>query len=360
MKRPAALGVLLAVVAWPAHAAIISVDYSLDSSGLFASNSTARSAVEAAAADIGNAITGALGAVTTDVYVGTNGISTVQFDWRLNVSNPATGTTFTQNSFSYSLNAITVYAGWRPLSGSTLGFGGPSGAGITRSSSTLESQLTGAVAAAETASNNAMLRGGGPVIGTLSGSVTQGSTTANYNLRYGAMLGSLSLDSDSDNDGSTDTAPALDAYWHYDHTTAVAPGKNDLYSVALHEILHSIGFGSSDSWDAHHTGTTWNGTAADSEVIKLTGTGAGMVSGDDSHVATGTMSVRLSDGAAQEAVMDPSLTVGTRKSLTLLDLAFLSDIGYVVVPEPSAATLALAAAMFLSLRRRRLERPHAA
>jgi hypothetical protein len=47
------------------------------------------------------------------------------------------------------------------------------------------------------------------------------------------------------------------------------------------------------------------------------------------------MSTRISDGAAQEAVMDPTLTQGTRKSLTALDLAFLRDIGYTTItPTP--------------------------
>jgi hypothetical protein len=40
------------------------------------------------------------------------------------------------------------------------------------------------------------------------------------------------------------------------------------------------------------------------------------------------MSTNALTGAAQEAVMDPSITQGTRKYLTALDLAFLRDIGY--------------------------------
>jgi hypothetical protein len=51
------------------------------------------------------------------------------------------------------------------------------------------------------------------------------------------------------NNGTTDSASLLDSYWHYDHTSPVAAGQNDFYSVALHELLHSIGFGSSDNLD---------------------------------------------------------------------------------------------------------------
>jgi len=350
MRWPFALCALL-VLALSAHAAIVTVDYSLDTGSLFSSNPTAKAAVEAAAADIGNAITHSLGAVPTDIYSGTNGSTTAQFDWKFNVTNPSTGAIFTQNTFSFSVNSLTVYAGWRPLTGLTLGVGGPAGGGFTFSGTGSASQWVGAVAAAESASNAAMSRRIGPVIGRLSGSSTLGGTTANYSVRYGPMLGSLSLDSDSDNDGSADSAAVLANYWHYDHTTAVAAGKNDLYSVALHEILHGIGFGVSDTWDSLHSGTTWTGQ----NVIALQGTGANMVSADGGHIASGAMSTRISDGVAQEAVMDPSLTVGTRKYLTQLDLAFLNDL--FSIPEPSSGMLAAAAGLFLLLNRRRHARP---
>ncbi len=345
MTRPAAFCAFLAM-AWPACAAIITVDYSLDSSGFFASNPTAQAAVNAAAADIGNAITHALGAVATDVYSGTSGATSAQFDWKFNVTNPSTGAIFTQNAFSFSANTLTIYAGWRPLAGTTLGVGGPAAGGFTFSGSGFESEWVGAVAAAEAASNAAMTRRIAPIIGSLSGSSPLGSTTANYTVQYGTMLGSLSLDADSDNNGTADDAATLAAYWHYDHTTSVAAGKNDLYSVALHEILHGIGFGSSDTWDSLHSGTTWTGQ----NVITLQGTGANMVSADGAHIASGTMSTRISDGGAQEAVMDPSLTVGTRKSLTQLDIAFVNDL--FTVPEPSSCALLLAATTILPLRRR--------
>jgi hypothetical protein len=39
--------------------------------------------------------------------------------------------------------------------------------------------------------------------------------------------------------------------------------------------------------------------------------------------------------------MDPTITVGTRKYLTDLDLAFLQDMGWEVVPEPTSAALLL-------------------
>ena len=188
-----------------------------------------------------------------------------------------------------------------------------------------------------------MPRGGGPVMGSLSGSLGGNA----YSIQYGTMVGSLSLDNDSDNNGLADSAGTLASYWHYDHTTAVAATKNDMYSVALHEILHSIGFGTAATWTGLHTGATWNGT----NVTALNGGTAVGLSADQSHVIDSFTSTRISDGATQEVVMDPSLTVGSRKLLTQMDLAFLRDLGYATVPEPSAAFLLLAGCMGLLSRR---------
>ena len=336
MKRLIALS---AILVWmcSADAAIVQVNYSFDAANgnFFGANPIAKATVNAAAQDISNAISSSLSAITTDVYTGTNGGTSATFDWKMDITNPSTGTAATLNTFNTPVNLITVYAGVRSLAGTTLGVGGPGGGGFTLGGSGSASQWVGAVAAAESASNAAMPRGAGPVIGTLSGSSTLGGTTANYSLRYGTILGSLSLNST--------------ATWHYDHTTAVGAGENDYYSVALHEILHAIGFGTSDTWNSQRSGTTWNG----SNVIALQGTGANMVSADGGHIADGAMSTRISDGVAQEAVMDPTLTVGTRKSLTQLDLAFLRDLNFTTVPEPSAAMLVLGAGLMLVMARRR-------
>ena len=78
-----------------------------------------------------------------------------------------------------------------------------------------------------------------------------------------------------------------------------------------------------------------------------------MVSSGGDHVADGFMSLRLSDGLAQESVMDPSITVGTRKSLTEVDLAFLRDLGYTTIPEPFAGMLVIGAGLVFSTLRRR-------
>ena len=43
------------------------------------------------------------------------------------------------------------------------------------------------------------------------------------------------------------------------------------------------------------------------------------------------MSRRITDGTLQEVAIDPTITTGTRKFLTELDLAFLRDIGHTTI-----------------------------
>jgi hypothetical protein len=341
----------VAVFAAPASALNIELDYSTDLSGFFSATPAAKSALDAAALDISNAITTALGAVTTDVFTGTNGMTEATFEWDLTVTNPATGGPLPLETFVLTAGTVRIYVGMRPLSGSTLGVGGPNGAGFGLSYGGFENQFPGALDAAENSSNATMSRGDGPVIGTISDEATLGSTTSDYTVIFGSLSGSLSLDNDTNNDGFVDNASTLANFWHYNHTTSVAAGKSDMYSVALHEILHALGIGAADSWDALANGSNWTGP----NVIALHGTGNGVLEPDENHIVSGLMSPRLSDGVSQEVVMDPSILTGTRKSLTQLDLAFLRDIGWDTIPEPSTAVLLFGAASTFLVRRRRKE-----
>ncbi|MEM8944905.1 MAG: PEP-CTERM sorting domain-containing protein [Planctomycetota bacterium] len=315
---------LMAVLPSKVVAIDISVEFSpgtLFHSGV---DGTAKAAINAAAADISAAITSSLDAITQDVYEGSYLSTDVTFDWNYNYTNPSTGVSTSVDNVITPADTVTVFVGTRSLLGSSLGVGGPTGIGLSIGASGFPNQSPTAVNNAEFASEAALTRGGGPVIGSLDGTWNWNGFTDNYSVDYGAAYGSVAFDVDQDNNGSWDSASALDDYWHWNHATEVASGKNDLYSVALHEIMHAVGIGVSDSWDDMRNGTTWIG----SEVLALTGSGVGLIQPDGGHITSNVMSTRISDGVQQEVVMDPNITTGTRKELTALDLAFLRDIGY--------------------------------
>ena len=351
LMKPLPILLLQLVSCTAAQALSIQLDFSFDQANgnFFTSNQPARLALQAAAADLSTALFPALNSLSTDVFTGMSGGTTATLNWSLRFTNPSTGATEVLDTYNLAADQITIYVGMRPLLGSTLGEGGPGAAGISIGGSGSPSNWDAALDNAESQSNAAMTRGRGPVIGQLTGSAPFGSAPGNYTLPFGIAVGNLWFDSDTDNLNGVDNAMRLEDYWHFNHTTPVAAGKNDFYSVALHELTHAIGLGGSQTWNSliAANGTTWLGSAASA----LNGGGANLVSGG--HIASGKISPRLSDGVFQEVVMDPTLTVGSRKALTQLDLAFLKDLGYATIPEPSTATLLLASLAALSLRRNR-------
>lgn len=344
---------LVALFAAKAQAFTVVLDYTYDSTGFFGTNLVAKAALEQAAADLSNLITSPLGAISPSTMSFTGNVSgtTVTADWKLAFSNPTTGAATELTNYSASVGEFRIFVGMRSLSGSTLGQGGPAGLGVGFSGGGIEANWLAAIAAMNSASNSVMMRGGGPIMGNYTGPLTLGSTTGNYNLNYGAIAGTLWFDNDADNNGSADAD--LSGYWHFNHTTVVAGGHNDFYSVALHEILHTMGFGTGLTWDNNVSGATWLGTNA----IAENGTGANLVDlGSGAHIADDTMSLTLAGGLAQEVVMGPSIVTGTRKTLTELDVAFLQDLGYSVnaIPEPSTYALVFGAgALGLTVWRRR-------
>lgn len=354
-KKIITLSTLLATLATSHVGAInIELDYSYDAAAdnFFATHPQAKAALDQAAADIGALIPTGLAPVTSS-YTGSSSdgsrSATATFSWEYLYENPSTGVQTTTTA-SLAADTIKIFAGVQAFSGFTLAEGAPAGARIGLSGGGFGSQWQGAMDAAVANSNAGMGRGGGPLIRTISGSAALGGVSASYNLEVGAGMGTVTFDVDTDDDGFKNTGTDLEDYWHFDHTTPVGNDKYDFYSVALHEMLHALGIGVSDSWDNQIiNSTTWTG----SEAISVHGTGNNLIFPFSGHINTNIMSPRLSDNVSQIAAMTPDIGKNERRELTALDAAFLVDLGYTTVPEPSSAFLLGAASFTLLLRRTR-------
>ena len=111
--------------------------------------------------------------------------------------------------------------------------------------------------------------------------------------------------------------------YHFGETVeGLENDETDFLSVAVHEISHLLGFGLSDSFETHVTGSgKFNGPKA---VAEYDGSGNVPLAGSESHIESS-----ITD-EGREAAMDPGVLRGERKLLTKLDWAVLADIGWEV------------------------------
>lgn len=250
----------------------ISIDYSLDSNGFFSDGDGAakKAALEAARDVLEGIMSDSIAAITP------GGANT----WNATGYHPGTGASGTlATDLSVAVDTLIIYAGGRALSGSNLAQGGPGG---------------------------------------WSGSGTVGFVDNLYNRGESGITNGSAVELGTQTDfapwGGTITFDNDDVAWHYDHTTSVDAGKYDFYSTALHELVHAIGFGTSNSWDDLVSGGTFTGSQSNTSNggsnVSLYSADGGTTYG---HWVSGTTSVRLSDGASQETVMDPDVT--DRKSV---------------------------------------------
>ncbi|MEE9395748.1 MAG: matrixin family metalloprotease [Methylococcales bacterium] len=271
------LAVVLLLVNSSVNAVTINFNYDFDTNGFF-NDSSRRSTLEAAGTFFESHITDELKAIDS---------SEGRFDVKF--THPGTGDEEMRTGYSVASDTLVVFAGGRGFGGHTLGVGGPGGFSAGGSDSFLD-----------------IVR-------------TRGKTDATGSsiLDFGPWGGSITFDTDSS--------------WYFDQdtTTDESFSGNDFYSVALHELGHLLGIGTSASWNDQVKGTLFTGSAS----------GSVNLDNDTTHWQEGLISTI--NGVSQETAMDPSLTVGTRKHFTDLDLAALQDVGWEVtaVPLPSALLL---------------------
>jgi hypothetical protein len=310
------LGIVLFAVARPACGFTVQVDYTYDNTNFFgagnpqgaAAGVQAKAALEAAASYYSSIITDSFSAITTpapfhSTFPGSNG--TVTWTWDETFSNPTTGTATDVSNVNLPANRYVIYAGASNLSGSTLGIGAAGGFGWA-------SNITG---------SNSFTNADINQINSTTASFQSAVETRGQSSGFSRWGGTVSFDN-------------VGQVWDFDYTSPPVSGQNDFYSVALHELTHALGFGESGTgatvWQSLISGNTFVGSNAEAQhsftPVPL--------SADLAHWAQGTTSVVYGSNTAQETLMDPAITVGTRKKLTALDAAGLKDIGWSLTTPP--------------------------
>jgi hypothetical protein len=199
------------------------------------------------------------------------------------VVNPATGGLVTPTGVSsVGANEIKVYVGSQ-----SLGLNAEVGVAYAG---------TAVVGGVQSFVDNAASRG-------------QAGALATPKTDYGPWGGSVAFDWDTN--------------WYLGQAAGgLTPNKMDLFTVAVHELVHLLGFSASQpSYANLAPGSTFNGAKAKA----VNGGVAPTVNG--SHWLNMTSRVGIG-GTSQTSLMDAALPSGVRRRVTLLDWAALDDLGW--------------------------------
>jgi len=316
------LFLFLASVAWCSSASAdvtIRVDYSTDTSNFFNPNTTngalARAAMNAAAAFYSDILEDELSAIAMPFnpaagqpgkfYGELGGEATWYFQRKF--SHPATGVTNAVLNSTFAEDEYVVFVGARALTGGELGRGG---AGAWATSFARNGQFT-------TDERNQ--------ITSMNEDFQTAVARRGQASGFGSWGGSIAFNSN--------------ATWHFNHNTVPGAGASDFFSVALHELAHTLGFGGVEQWSDLTSGTTFTGSNARTAYGQSSN--VPLESADDlAHWLQGISDSNLyGGGEAQKPLMVPNLANGIRRRLTNLDAAALVDLGWQIdLPSTSALT----------------------
>jgi hypothetical protein len=304
------------LVALPAAAITIKIDYTYDTSHFFgsgnpqgaAAGAQAKSTLEAAASFYSTILTDSFSEIQApQPFHSAQFSGQATWQWTMGFDNPTTNSYISLTNQTVPADQYIVYVGGRSLPGNTLGLGraGDTGYSYNINGQFTQSEQDYVQSATDTFLNEVQWRG----------------QPSGFN-RWGGVIS-------FDSDGSTN--------WFFNHLALPTGNSADFYSVALHELGHTVGFGEQSSnpnnlteWQKLLSGSTFIGHNAET---KNNGSPVPLYS-DLSHWADGKTSVVYGTSLSQETLMDPILTNGTRKVLTELDAAALKDLGWSLAPAP--------------------------
>ena len=320
----ALVAALLLSVVQTTHAVAINFNYDFDDLGFFNLGTQARTALEAAGAFFENRLNDDLDSI---IPPGSN-------TWDPIFTNPSTGATDNSSLTDLNLlNEILIIPGARDLPGAL----------DLAEASRGTFDFDGSFAWFQTL----VTRGEGSIV-----DVT-GTTTATETAPWG---GSITVDTHTVQIDQ-ETGLFIPRAWNFAVNSGPVGSESDFFSTLVHEIGHILGIGTAVSWDAMIESGEFTGAASAAEFVgnvPVDGAEQHWAEGVTSTVAPGTESYITNGGAAQEAAMDPTLTFGTRKLFTDLDLAALDDIGWelTAIPLPAGFWMLLSGAALLLLRER--------
>lgn len=270
---------------------VIEFDYSLDG-GFFTSHPEAKTTLDKAAKVYTDRILDTLTAITPG---GSN-------TWNATINHPSTGTFTSIPNLSVAANVVKIYVGARTLPSGTLAVAGPGG-------------YNGA-SGTQAFSDAVRYRG-------------QAGAALSPPTDFGRWGGMLAFD-------NTRT-------WNYDLDTPTA-SEDDFLTVAIHELAHVLGQGTSTVWNAYLTGTlTPFGKVQ--YVGPFTGPKATALYGGSVPLETPPTQANSTDpvinaqhtapgltstvgGVSQAPILGPNIPSGTRRRVTLLDWAIMDDLGW--------------------------------
>jgi len=283
--------ILLTVLALPrlTHGALIVVDYSYASAlNQLVPGSAGRTAIDQAAADLSSVLVNHhLAAIPTRTASGTSSWNNGEFDLVSSISlsasylvkNPTSVSDYARlSNETFSENEFRIYAGMSMM-GSGYASSSAAVVGIGTFGYGNAPSWEAALRQAEANANILFGRGNPVTASTWNGSMPFGSIAGDYSIAMGPTAGSIGFNSSE--------------YWQYDYSAAVGANQYDLYSVALQEMLRTLG-------------------VTPSEAIQR----------------------------------------GVRYQLTGADISALSATGWTVIPEPSAFLLSFLSIPLLTLRKR--------